>query len=211
MVWIFTPGPNLKSTPKSNPSLEVAFLSSAVLLLKNKLEDAWTPHVSIFGEHMTSCSQFFFGQPKLLFELVQNAWTSRMDTVKQRIPVLNPISSAECLLQTLCCTFRNSTGHVLVQVRGHAYFTCVTNYSIINTIHCSADTSWNNGHSIAVSGSAPTITAAAPSEEIAKLTRISKGVSNGPRKETARFSEHTIRTRAPGLFSARAFERRRAL
>jgi hypothetical protein len=88
MVWIFTPGPNLKSTPKSNPSLEVAFLSSAVLLLKNKLEDAWTPHVSIFGEHMTSCSQFFFGQPKLLFELVQNAWTSRMDTVKQRIPVL---------------------------------------------------------------------------------------------------------------------------
>ena len=79
---------------------------------------------------MTSCSQSIFGQPKLLFELVQNAWTSRMDTVKQRIPVLNPISSAECLLRTLCSTFRNSTGHVLVQVIGHAYFTCVTNYSI---------------------------------------------------------------------------------
>ncbi|KAL3599609.1 hypothetical protein D5086_007527 [Populus alba] len=156
MVKIFTPGPNLKSTPKSNPSLEVAFLSSADPLLKNK-EDAWTPHVSIFGEHMSSCSPLIFGQPKLLFELVQNAWTSRMDTVKQRIPVLNPISSAECLLRTRCSTFRNSTGHVWLE-------------------------QWAL---VAVSGSPPTTTAAAPSEELAELKRISKGVSNGPRKQTA--------------------------
>ncbi|KAL9386404.1 hypothetical protein Peur_019528 [Populus x canadensis] len=185
MVSIFTPGPNLKSTPKSNPSPEVAFLSSADLLLKNK-EHAWTPHVSIFGEHMTSCSQFFFGQPKLLFELVQNAWTSRMDTVKQRIPVLNPISSAECLLQTLRSTFRNSTGHVLVQLKQWALYSCIR----ISPDHYSSSTIRGNSRA---------------------YKYISKGVSNGPRKQTARFSEHMIRTRATGLFSARAFERRRAL
>ncbi|KAF7816798.1 hypothetical protein G2W53_030767 [Senna tora] len=62
-----------------------------------------------------------------------------------------------------------------------------------------------------VSGLHPTITDDAPSPNSAWPTNESKCVSHGPLKVTTVISEHTTRTRAPALFSARSLARRRTV
>ncbi|KAK6928657.1 hypothetical protein RJ641_004862 [Dillenia turbinata] len=78
-------------------------------------------------------------------------------------------------------------------------------------IVCAAHTSWNSGRSMDMSGSAPTMTAAAPSLKRACAMRVSMWVSEGPRKIMGVISEHTTRTRAQALFSARSLDRRRTV
>ncbi|KAK6928650.1 hypothetical protein RJ641_004855 [Dillenia turbinata] len=78
-------------------------------------------------------------------------------------------------------------------------------------IVCAAHTSWNSGRSMDMSGSAPTMTAAAPSPKRACPMRESMWVSEGPRKKMGVISEQTRRTRAQALFSARSLDRRRTV
>uniref|UniRef100_A0A7C8ZBV4 Uncharacterized protein n=1 Tax=Opuntia streptacantha TaxID=393608 RepID=A0A7C8ZBV4_OPUST len=79
-------------------------------------------------------------------------------------------------------------------------------------IVCAVHTNWKMGFSIDSPGSAPTITAPAPSPNRARPTIESICVSVGPRKQiTDVISEQTTKTRDRWLFSAISLARRRTV